>query len=106
MPSQKKKARIPPAEENVSLEFAMEELTGIVSELESGQQSLSNALEKFERGMRLLKNCSQQLEDAAGRIEIVRTMSEAGAEIEPFDATATASRIQTKSSDTGSENLF
>ena len=106
MPTRKKKADSPTTDEAVSLEAAMDELNGIVGELESGQQPLSDALQKFERGMRLLKDCDRQLEDAAGRIEIVRRMSEDGAEVEPFDGTPTADQKQTNSSDAGSGNLF
>ena len=53
MPPRKKKASPPIVEESASLEVAMEELSGIVGELESGQQPLSDALDKFvERGRR------------------------------------------------------
>ena len=106
MPPRKKKANSPVVEETASLETAMQELSEIVGELESGQQPLSDALDKFERGMRLLKDCDRQLNDAAGRIEIVRRMSEDGVEVEPFDGTATAARKQVKSPDEASGNLF
>ena len=90
----------------MSLEVAMEELSEIVGELESGQQPLSDALDKFERGMRLLKECDRQLNDAAGRIEIVRRLSDDGVEAEPFDGTATADRKQAEASDEASGKLF
>lgn len=107
MPPRKKKAVSKPAtDETASLETAMEELAAIVSELESGQQPLSEALERFERGMRLLKECDRQLEDAAGRIEIVRRLSEDGAEVEPFDGTATADRQPADTSESASGSLF
>ncbi len=84
----------------------MDELTRIVGELESGQQPLNDALEKFERGMKLLTDCNRQLEDAAGRIEIVRKLTETGAEVEPFDDTATVDRKATDSEDATPGNLF
>lgn len=84
----------------------MEELTGIVDDLESGQQPLSDSLERFERGMQLLKDCDRQLEEAAGRIEIVRRMTEEGAQVEPFDGAATISRDQSDNPDSGQGNLF
>ena len=90
MAAKKKKAKgAPKKPEQVPLEEAMEELTSLVAELESGQQPLGDALEKFEQGMKLLKECSRQLDDASGRIEIVRRLTEDGVETEPFDGTAT-----------------
>jgi exodeoxyribonuclease VII small subunit len=106
MPPRKKKASPPVEEQAASLEVAMEELSEIVGELESGQQPLSDALDKFERGMRLLKECDRQLNDAAGRIEIVRRLSDDGVEVEPFDGTATADRKQAEASDEASGKLF
>ncbi|MCH2202828.1 MAG: exodeoxyribonuclease VII small subunit [Fuerstiella sp.] len=106
MPPRRKKAGNPPEENTASLESAMDELNGIVNELESGQQPLNDALERFERGTRLLKACDRQLEDAARRIEIVRRIDEDGVEVETFDATATTDRIPSESPDAGSGNLF
>ena len=105
MPPRKKKPT-KTAPKTLSLEVAMDELAGIIGELESGQQPLNDALEKFERGMRLLKDCNRQLEEAAGRIEIVRRMTEEGAEVEPFDGTATVDRKQSVTDDNDSSSLF
>ena len=106
MPPRNRKAEPTRAEEAISLEAAMNELTGIVSELESGQQPLDEALETFERGMRLLKDCDRQLEEAVGRIEIVRRLTESGAETESFDGTPTVDQTSEKSSETEPGNLF
>ncbi len=106
MPARKKKTKSSSSEETVSLEAAMDELTGIVGELESGQQPLNKALEKFERGMRLLKDCDRQLEEAGGRIEIVRRMTDTGADVEPFDGTPTVDQKPEESSETDSGKLF
>lgn len=105
-PRKKKSASAKKKDEAVPLEAAMEELSSIVGELESGQQPLDEALEKFERGMQLLKGCNSQLDDAAGRIEIVRQMTEDGPKVEPFDGTATAERKRSDDSESASGNLF
>ncbi len=97
---------MPPRRKKKADSEKAEERTEIVAELESGQQPLQEALEKFERGMQLLKTCSQQLDEATGRIEIVRRMTEDGAEVEPFDGTATVDRQQSDSAGTESGNLF
>ncbi len=70
----------------------MEELAALVTELESGQTTLSEALEKFERGMQLVRLCDATLSEAATKIEIVRRMTEEGVEIEAYDGTATIDR--------------
>ena len=106
MPPRKKKTNSSSAEETISLEAAMNELTGIVGELESGQQPLNKALEKFERGMRLLKDCDHQLDEAAGRIEIVRRMTDTGPDVEVFDGTPTVNPNPSESSETDSGKLF
>lgn len=105
MAAKKKKPRPTPSKESVSLEAALDELGLLVGELESGQQPLGEALEKFERGMLLLKECSRQLDHAAGRIEIVRQLTEDGVETEPFDGTATVNRTDPNADDS-SGSLF
>lgn len=76
----------------MSIEEAMEELQTIVSELETGQESLESSLTGFERGMALLKTCHERLDAAAQRIEIVTGAAEDGTvTTEVFDTTATSS---------------
>jgi exodeoxyribonuclease VII small subunit len=101
----KKKPALKSVEE-MSLESAIQELTELVGQLESGQQPLNDALEQFERGMLLLKECSRQLDAASGRIEVVRRMTDEGIETEPFDATATIDRNAADSFDDGAGSLF
>ena len=75
----------------MSIEEAMEELQDIVTELESGQESLEASLTSFERGMTLLRSCHERLDAAAQRIEIVTGAAEDGTvRTEVFDTTATA----------------
>ena len=84
----------------------MEELARIVTELESGQQPLSEALENFERAMQLVKECSTQLEDAAGKIELLRQMTGETVVTEPFDGTATVERKKNATEDSDVGSLF
>ena len=88
----KKKQASTANQQKPSLETAMAELTQIVAELESGQQPLSDALQKFERGMELMRECDRELEEAAGRIEIVRRVTDDGVETTDFDSKATVDR--------------
>ena len=54
-----------------TFEKGLEELEGIVRELESSELPLERALELFEKGMRLSEVCRKQLEEAETRIELL-----------------------------------
>ena len=90
----KKKAKAAPA-----FEEALEELHGIVEQLDGGDLPLEESLERFERGMTLLKQCHATLSDAEKRVELLTGVGEDGTpQTAPFDAEATA--------DKGSGSLF
>ena len=55
--------------ENLSFEQAVENLTGIVDRIETGQVSLAESLEQYEKGMAMIKHCRGILLDAEKRIE-------------------------------------
>jgi exodeoxyribonuclease VII small subunit len=54
-----------------SFEIALKELEGIVKQLEFGEAKLEEALLLFERGIRLSRYCSQKLEEAEKKIELL-----------------------------------
>jgi len=66
MPSKKK---MPGGEEPAGLEASMNKLEEIVSDLESGDSPLEDALDKFEEGLRLGKHCKQILDRAELRVK-------------------------------------
>lgn len=55
----------------VSFEAALKELEGIVKQLETGEAKLEESLQLFERGIRLSRYCSQKLEEAEKKIEML-----------------------------------
>ena len=55
--------------EELSFEQAIENLTGIVDRIETGQVSLAESLEQYEKGMAMIKYCRGILLDAEKRIE-------------------------------------
>jgi exodeoxyribonuclease VII small subunit len=57
------------ADEKLGFEAALEELEGLVGELEGGGQSLEQALETFERGVELVRLCSDRLQSAQLRLK-------------------------------------
>ena len=50
--------------ENMSFEAAIEELDGLVDQLENGDLALDDALKKFERGISLARAGQSKLNDA------------------------------------------
>ncbi len=50
-------------------EAALAELEAIVARMESGEQSLEEALRSFQRGIELARACQQGLREAEQRVE-------------------------------------
>lgn len=50
-------------------EAALLELQSIVEKMESGEQSLEEALTSFQRGVELTRACQQSLKEAEQRVE-------------------------------------
>lgn len=57
--------------ENKSFEESLNELEKITTELEKGDLSLDDAISKFESGIKLSKECTEKLENAEKRINIL-----------------------------------
>ena len=66
--------------DKLTYEQAYAELETVVSELETGEQSLDEALALFERGQGLTRHCAELLDKAELRI---RKLS--GDTLEPFE---------------------
>ncbi len=56
---------------SLSYEAAYQEIEGVVAQLESGEQSLEEAVALYERGQRLSAHCQSLLENAQLRIRQV-----------------------------------
>jgi exodeoxyribonuclease VII small subunit len=52
-------------------EVALEELQGVVEQLESGELPLEEALAAFEKGVGLVKYCNQKLIEVEKKIELL-----------------------------------
>jgi len=72
------------AGEELSFEEALVALEAVVDKLEDGELPLEQALAEFERGVALSRRCSEQLDSADRRIEILVEQS-GGHETEAFD---------------------
>lgn len=62
----------------VDFEQALEELEGLVEELEGGELSLEDSLARFERGVQLTRSCQRALKDAERKVQVL--VAEAGEE--------------------------
>jgi exodeoxyribonuclease VII small subunit len=54
-----------------TFEAGLQELEGIVKEMETGELPLERAIALFEQGMKLSETCRKQLEEAETRVEIL-----------------------------------
>jgi len=72
--------------EALSFEQAIENLTGIVDRIETGQVSLAESLEQYEKGMAMIKHCRGILLDAEKRIEQIAENEEEDADEDEQDA--------------------
>jgi exodeoxyribonuclease VII small subunit len=77
----------PPDLATLSFEDALEQLAGIVRQLEAGQVPLDSAISLYERATALKAHCDARLRDAEARIERIRIGSDGQpAGTSPFDA--------------------
>ena len=72
-------------QEPVSFEQALKELEGIVKQLETGEAKLEEALALFERGVKLSRFCSQKLEEAEKKIDLLVRDSAGEYKAVPFE---------------------
>ena len=89
---------LPGAEPDLSFEQAFERLEGLVREMESDEMPLSSLIEGYERGIQLHALCQKRLEEAQGRIEMIRQRADGEIAVEPFDDDAAASVAASDSS--------
>lgn len=67
-------------------EAALTELEKLVEKMESGEQSLEEALKSFQRGIELTRTCQQGLKEAEQRVEKLIQEND-GFSTEPFAPT-------------------
>lgn len=70
-------------------EEALRKLEKIVEELENGGLSLDEALKKYQEGIELSRLCTQRLESAKKKIDILTKNKKGEFELKPQDETRT-----------------
>ncbi len=70
---------------DLPFEDALGQLEELVREMESDQMPLEVLIEHYERGTALYRICEKRLDEAHGRIEIIRKKQTGESVLEPFD---------------------
>ena len=71
----------------VKFEEALKKLEKIVEDLEKGDLSLDEALKKYQEGIELSRLCSQRLENAKKKIDVLVKTKKGEFELKPLDET-------------------
>jgi exodeoxyribonuclease VII small subunit len=79
-------------------ETALQELEGLVEQLESGELSLAASLEHFEKGVRLSRQCHSLLDQARQSVELLAQADQEDS-AEPFELNAAGPRAPSETSD-------
>ena len=67
-----------------SFEKAIQRLEQIVADMERAELPLEDVLKKYEEGTRLVRFCSQKLEEAEKKIELLTKKADGSATLKPF----------------------
>ena len=80
--------------DELSFEDAFERLEMVVNEMETEQVPLESLIENYEAGTRWYEICQKRLEEAQGRIEMIRKKADGKVEVEPFDPESAAEEVE------------
>lgn len=69
----------------IRFEEALKKLEKIVEDLEKGELSLDEALKKYQEGIELSRQCSQKLENAKRKIDLLTKNKKGDFELKPLD---------------------
>jgi exodeoxyribonuclease VII small subunit len=66
------------------LEQSLQELEGLVQQMESGDLSLEESLKSFEKGIKITRSCQQALDSAQRKVQVLIEKN-ASSELKDFD---------------------
>jgi exodeoxyribonuclease VII small subunit len=82
----KKKGTEPVLSKNgLTFEQAIQRLEKIVADMEGAELPLEDVIRKYEEGTRLVRFCSQKLEEAEKKIEVLTKKTDGNVALEPFE---------------------
>lgn len=73
----------------IKFEEALKKLEKIVEDLEKGDLSLDEALKKYQEGIELSRACSQRLDSAKKKIDVLAKNKKGEFELKPLEETKT-----------------
>ena len=76
-------------QQNKKFEVALEELEGMVEQLETGELALEESLAAFERGVGLVKYCNQKLTEVEKKVELLLKDKEGKLQFRALDGVTT-----------------
>jgi exodeoxyribonuclease VII small subunit len=85
MKGKKKGAEPVLSRDGLTFEQAIQRLEGIVADMEGAELPLEDVIKKYEEGTRLVRFCSQKLEEAEKKIEILAKKTDGTVVLEPFE---------------------
>lgn len=71
---------------DIKFEDALKKLEKIVEDLEKGDLTLDEALKKYQEGIELSRACSQRLESAKKKIDVLVKNKKSEFELKPLEA--------------------
>ena len=69
----------------LTFESAIQRLEKIVTDMEEAELPLEDVLKKYEEGTRLVRFCSQKLDEAEKKIEVLTKKTDGSVVLEPFE---------------------
>ena len=76
-------------QQNKKFEVALEDLEGVVEQLETGELALEESLAAFERGVGLVKYCNQKLTEVEKKVEMLVKDKEGKLQVRALDGLTT-----------------
>ena len=73
------------ARNGLTFESAIQRLEKIVADMEEAELPLEDVLKKYEEGTGLVRFCSQKLDEAEKKIEILTKKTDGSVALEPFE---------------------
>jgi exodeoxyribonuclease VII small subunit len=70
----------------LTFESAIQRLEKIVADMEEAELPLEDVLKRYEEGTRLVRFCSQKLDEAEKKIEVLSKKTDGSVALEPFEA--------------------
>src|SRR5438128_12126665 len=106
MKASKKIANPTPTANGPSFEQAIQRLEKIVADMESAELPLEDVLKKYEEGTRLVRFCSQKLDEAEKKIELLTKKADSSVELKPFEAVEVEEKDDGEDADDKEAKLF